>query len=118
MLNNSGINKVFLVGTIDKEPRWHENNNQNDCLCFTLVTKELIRKHNADTEHTEFHNIKLPASYPDMEKLDLRKGQLLHVTGKIQTKTLVDEQNIRRYKTEILVLHLQVLVPHGEGMLL
>ena len=111
MLNNSGINKVFLVGTIEKEPRWHKNNSMNECLCFTLTTKEQIRKNHVDTEHLEWHNIKVPAGHPDLERLDLRKGQLLHVTGKIQTKTMVDEQDIKRYKTEILALHVQVLAP-------
>lgn len=111
MLNNSGINKVFLLGTIDKEPRWHKSNGSNDFLCFTLTTKELIRKNNLDTEHIEWHHIKVPAGHPDTERLDLHKGQLLHVTGKIQTKSTVDEQDIRRYKTEILALQLQVLAP-------
>jgi len=111
MLNNSGINKVFLVGTIDREPRWHKSNSMNDFLCFTLITKELIRKNFADTEHIEVHHIKVPANHPDVERLDLRRGQLLHVTGKIQTKTMIDEMEIKRYKTEIMALQLQVLSP-------
>jgi len=111
MLNNSGINKVFLVGTIEREPRWHKSNSTNDYLCFTLTTKELIRKNFMDTEHLEWHHIKVPATHPDLDRLDLRKGQLLHVTGKIQTKSIVDEQDIKRYKTEIMALQLQVLAP-------
>jgi len=111
MLNNSGINKVFLVGTIDREPRWHKSNNLNDYLCFTLTTKELIRKNNIDTEHVEWHHIKIPANHPDVERMDLKRGQLIHITGKIQTKTMVDEQEIKRYKTEIMAVQLQVLTP-------
>jgi len=111
MLNNSGINKVFLVGTVEREPRWHKSSSENDCLCFTLTTRELVRKNFIDTEHLEWHHIKVPANHPDLERLDLHKGQLLHVTGKIQTKSTVDEQNIRRYRTEITALQVQVLVP-------
>jgi single-strand DNA-binding protein len=114
MLNNSGINKVFLVGTIDREPRWHKSNNTNDFLCFTLTTKELIRKNHLDTEHIECHYIKVPATHPDAERLELKRGQLVHITGKIQTKTVVDEQDIKRYKTEIMALQLQVLSPAPE----
>jgi single-strand DNA-binding protein len=110
MLNNSGINKVFLVGTIDKEPRWHKSSN-TDFLCFTLTTKELIRKNNMDTEHVEMHYIKVPANHPDVERVELKRGQLIHITGKIQTKILVDEQEVKRYKTEIVALQLQVLSP-------
>jgi len=111
MLNNSGVNKVFLVGTIDKEPRWHKSNSMNNCLCFTLMTRELIRKNNLDNEHIEWHSIKIPATFPNLEQLDLKRGQLVHITGKIQTKTMIDELEIKRYKTEILALQLQVLTP-------
>lgn len=100
---------MFLVGTIDKEPRWHKSSNVNDFLCFTLTTTEMIRKNHIDTDHVEWHHIKVPADHPDIERFDLRKGQLLHITGKIQTKTLIDDQDVKRYKTEIIALQIQIL---------
>lgn len=109
MFNNSGINRVFLVGTIEKEPRWHKAGSTAPTLCFTMITKEVINKNNVDVEHLEAHNIKVAADHPDLARIELKKGQLLHITGKIQTKMTVDEQQVKRYKTEILAMQIQVL---------
>jgi single-stranded DNA-binding protein len=109
MFNNSGINRVFLVGTIEKEPRWHKGSSTAPTLCFTIATKELINKNGVDVEHLEIHNIKVADDHPDLARVDLKKGQLLHITGKIQTRMLVDELQVKRYKTEILALQMQVL---------
>ncbi|MCJ8210467.1 single-stranded DNA-binding protein [Mucilaginibacter sp. RS28] len=108
MLSNSGINKVFLVGHIGKEPRLHSFQNEPQMLCFPLVTLEFIRKNGETTEHQEWHYIKLPADATE-EKQDLKKGQLVYVQGKIQTRKIVDEQQVKRYKTEILAQQIQVL---------
>lgn len=110
MQNNAGVNKVFLLGQIKTEPRRHKSLNHADTLCFTLVTKESFRKSDQLTDHEEHHSLVIQGDHPDVKELALRSGDgLLHVTGKIQTKSWVDERNVRRYKTEILVLQMQAL---------
>ncbi len=100
MFNNCGINKVFLVGTISKEPRWHKSGEQADMLHFNLTTKENIGKFGLPVEHLEVHRLKIPAKNVSQS---LIKGQVIHVEGKIQTQSFVDEQQICRYNTEIIV---------------
>lgn len=107
MLTNSGINKVFLVGHIGKEPRWHSVNDMQ-MLCFPIVTHEYIKKNGETIEHAEWHQIKIPATCAD-SSLSFTKGQLVYVQGKIQTRKLVDEQQIKRYKTEIIAHQVQLL---------
>ncbi|QJD96690.1 single-stranded DNA-binding protein [Mucilaginibacter robiniae] len=109
LLNNTGINKVFLVGQIEKEPRLHKNQDKEDELYFTLATTEQIKKGNDYIEHIELHSVKVPVTHSCMSNVTLTKGQLLHVAGKIQTKMWVDDLKVKRYKTEILVLQLEVL---------
>ena len=109
MQNNAGINKVFLVGRIKTEPRRHKNFNNADTLCFLLVTTESFRKGDSQSDHEEHHHLIAYADNPDVKHCVLKNGNLVHVTGKIQTKSWVDEDQVRRYKTEILVLQLQQL---------
>ncbi len=108
MLSNSGINKVFLVGHIGKEPRWHSANSESKMLCFPMVTTEFIKKNGTSVEHVEWHQIKIPENFVEDETL-LKKGQLVYVQGKIQTRQFTDEQQIKRYKTEILAQQVQLL---------
>jgi single-strand DNA-binding protein len=107
MLNNCGINKVFLLGVISKEPRWHKNGQGIELLCFTIVTQEDIGKNGTTIEHLETHLIKAPTK--SIADLHLKKGQTVHIEGKIQTTAFTDEQQIRRYKTEIMAIRMVVV---------
>jgi single-strand DNA-binding protein len=109
MFTNSGINKVFLVGNISKDPISHNFQDQRDVLCFPLITKEVIKKNGEDFELTESHNIKVPKEVAASVNLQLQKGQMLYIEGKIQTRSFYDEQQVKKYKLEIIVVKLQVL---------
>lgn len=107
MLNNCGVNKVFLLGVISKEPRWHKSNPGMELLCFPLITQEDIGKNGAIIEHLETHLIKAPTK--SVADLHLKKGQIIHLEGKIQTTAFTDEQDIRRYKTEIIAVRITIV---------
>ncbi len=109
MFSNSGINKVFLVGNIAKEPRLFNFQDQQDVLCFPLVTNEVIKKNGEDFELTEWHNIKVPKEVVAGSSQALQKGQMLHIEGKIQTRSFYDEDQVKKYKLEIIVVKFQVL---------
>jgi single-strand DNA-binding protein len=109
MFTNSGINKVFLVGCIGKEPKTHNFQDQQEVVCFPLVTTEVIKKGGEDFELTEWHNIKIPKDIATTCPHQLQKGHLLYLEGKIQTRSFYDEQQIKKYKLEIIATKLQVL---------
>ena len=109
MFTNSGINKVFLVGTISKEPRLHNFQDQREVLCFPLATTEVIKKNGEDFELTEWHNIKLPKDVAATINLQLEKGHMLYLEGKIQTRSFYDDDQIKKYKLEIIAVKFQVL---------
>ncbi|MCJ8211494.1 single-stranded DNA-binding protein [Mucilaginibacter sp. RS28] len=110
MLTNSGVNKVILVGRIAKEPCNSSASNEPLMQCFQLVTQEFIKKNGENQEHNEWHQVKVPAGVND-ERYALKKGDLVYIQGKVETRKYIDEQNIKRYVTEIIANSLQVLSP-------
>lgn len=104
--SNSNVNKVFLVGEISRQPRWHRNGQAGSALCFTLITKESYEKNGATIEQAEEHAIKIAENRLQGE---LKLGQLIHIEGKLQTSVRVDEQLVKRYKTEVIGMRIQVL---------
>ncbi|WP_127702824.1 single-stranded DNA-binding protein [Mucilaginibacter limnophilus] len=106
MFSNSGINRVFLAGTIVKDPRFHKNTCYHDMVCFQLVTHEQYPGNGKMVDHFETHYIKVPSSILSFE---LFKDQTVHVEGKIHTESFTDLQNIRRYKTEIIASRVVML---------
>jgi len=106
MNGQNTVNKVFLLGHISKTPRWHKTEGEDAVLSFTLITKETHRLQNSLVEHTEEHVIKLPGKRVETE---LKLGQVVHIEGRLKTSVSVDEQQIRRYKTEVIALRVTVV---------
>jgi single-strand DNA-binding protein len=108
MLSNTGINKVILLGTA-KGPFLQNADKGQSFLCFNLVTTEYIKKGYQQTEHHEYHNIKVPEKLIAQDSLYLGEGQSLFIEGKIQTTSFYDNQKIKRYVLEIIATRVDIL---------
>lgn len=108
MLSNTGINKVILLGTA-KEPFKETIDRGQSFLCFNLVTTEYIKKGYEQTEHHEYHKIKVPEKLIAQDSLHLAEGQSLFIEGKIQTTSYYDEQRVKRYSLEIIATRIDIL---------
>ncbi|RYZ99935.1 MAG: single-stranded DNA-binding protein [Sphingobacteriaceae bacterium] len=102
MYSNTGLNKVILVGYITREPRLHTYKDNSQQLVFTITTNEIIRSNNGEIEHTENHHIKIDTNHSALKHITLKKGDMVYVQGKLQTTAHIDEQHIKRYKTEVV----------------
>jgi single-strand DNA-binding protein len=108
MLSNTGINKVILLGTA-KEPFRETTDRGQTFLCFNLVTTEYVKKGYEQTEHHEYHQIKVPEKLITQDSLYLADGQSLFIEGKIQTSSYYDEQRVKRYSLEIVATRVDIL---------
>jgi single-strand DNA-binding protein len=109
MSSTSGVNKVFLVGRVETPPRKHIGGNGENRMHFTLSTKEPVKKGNHMSEHTELHHVFIDCAHHDIQAVELSKGALLHIIGKIQTKIITDGDGVKQYKTEVMVQQLTLL---------
>jgi|GEM_PF-4877231 len=105
MNDNNTINKVFLVGEISRAPRWHKNGSDGAMLCFALMTKDSYKQNGRLVEQAEEHVVKVPEKRFETE---LKLRQKVHVEGKLKTSAFNDEQNVRRYKTEVIAIRVTV----------
>lgn len=106
MRDNTGINKIFLLGQIATEPHLHRG--KTDEYRFTLITKEVHDKKGEEVEHLEYHNVRLPMTLL-LHHIQPQQGQSVHIEGKIHTEAWTDEQGVKRYSTEIIALQFNVL---------
>ncbi|QJD94502.1 single-stranded DNA-binding protein [Mucilaginibacter robiniae] len=109
MFNNAGINKVFLIGTVNKKPRLHNQPDGYKFYSFPLLTDEIIKKDGQNMQHLELHEIKVD-SLAEFDLISqLQKGQVIYLEGKIKTRTITDNEGIKRYCTEIIMLSFKSL---------
>ncbi|HCX5424639.1 TPA: single-stranded DNA-binding protein, partial [Escherichia coli] len=61
------------------------------------------RKTGAEKEKTEWHRVVIFGKTAEITEQYVKKGTLLYIRGKLQTRKWLDRDNIERYSTEIIV---------------
>ena len=102
MIQNQGVNKIILVGSICNKPQWKVIGKEN-CFCFQLVTTESFSRNNATQEHSEYHFVRIPESVVLNSVDAIKVGFELFIEGKINTRTSIDGKGIKRYDTGVVV---------------
>ncbi len=111
------VNKVFLIGRLGKDPVIKHFSNDNAIAEAVLATDDSYKdKQGNKVEQTDWHNLKFPyRSQAQIVEKYLKKGSLLHVEGKIKTRSYDDKDGNKRYITEIVVENFKMLGGRGES---
>ncbi len=100
----SALNKVLLIGNLGKEPEVKHLEAGHVKVTFQLATTEHYKnKEGQKQEQTEWHTVIAWRGLAEsLEKLQLKKGTMLYVEGKIRTRMYEDKEGIKRNVTEIV----------------
>ena len=112
-----GVNKVFLLGNVGKDPEMRSTAGGMTVASFTLATADR-RKDAQGTwqDSTEWHNIVAFQRTAEIVRDYVKKGTQLFIEGKIHTNSWEDkESGAKKYRTEILVNELSLLGKPGGG---
>jgi single-strand DNA-binding protein len=100
-----GVNKVFLLGNVGKDPEVRTTAGGMTVASFTLATADRARDSSgAWVDKPEWHNLVCFDKLADTAKNYIKKGSSLFVEGKITNRSWDDkETGQKRYRTEIIV---------------
>ena len=112
-----GVNKVFLLGNVGKDPEIRSSASGMAIASFTLATADRQKDAQGNwTDKTEWHNLVAFQRTAEIVRDYVKKGTQVFVEGKIQSRSWDDkESGQKRYKTEILVNELSLLGKPGGG---
>jgi single-strand DNA-binding protein len=111
----AGVNKVFLVGHLGKDPDVRTLESGVKVASFSLATSEPYRnKDNEKVEHTEWHNIVAYRGLAEVIEKYVRKGQLVCIEGRIRSRSY-EKDGQKKYITEIWADNMQMLGAKKEG---
>lgn len=102
------INNVVLVGRLTKDPDLKYTGNGQAAASFTLAVNRSFKNANGDRE-ADFINCVIWRKSAETLANYARKGTLLGVTGRIQTRNYENQQGQRVYVTEVVVENFQLL---------
>ena len=104
------FNKVILVGRLTRDPELRNTPSGASVCSFGLATNRVWtdRNSNEKRNETEFHNIVMWRRLAEIASQYLRKGSLVLIEGRLQTRTWEDAGGNRRERTEIVADNMQL----------
>lgn len=109
------VNRVILVGHLGKDPEIKFTPSGIALAKFSLATSEKRKDPDGNLkEHTEWHNIILWRRLAEIAGEYLKKGMLVYIEGRIQTRSWDDPSGSKKYITEIIGDRMQMLQTKGE----
>lgn len=101
------VNKALLCGRVVQDPQLKVTTGGYPVCSFSLATNTIRKSKTGEKiEEVDFHNVVVFGRLAEVVGQYVVKGQLLFVEGRIRnTSYLV--QDVKKYKSEILVSNLQ-----------
>jgi len=100
------LNHVQLIGHLGKDPESQYLPTGTMVAKFSIATTE---KRKDKDSLTEWHAIVCFGKLAEICSEYLKKGSLVYVEGKIQTRSWDDKEGKKRFKTEILINTMKML---------
>ena len=102
-MQKGSVNKVVLVGHLGGDPETRFTPSGAAVANFNLATNESWKDTNGELQDkTEWHRCVMFGKSAELAGELLKKGQLVYMEGKLQTRNWEDKDGIKRYTTEVV----------------
>ena len=105
---NMNLNKVILVGRVTRDPEMRTIPSGQNVANFSLATNRVWNKDGQKQTAVEFHNIIAWARLAEIVNQYAKKGALLMVEGRLQTRTWQGQDGTNKNRTEIIAENIQL----------
>lgn len=102
-MQKGSVNKVVIVGHIGADPETRFTPSGTAVANFNIATNESRKSAEGEfVDHTEWHSCVLFGKRAEFAGEYLKKGQLVYIEGKLQTRSWEDDGGTKKYKTEVM----------------
>jgi len=106
----ASLNEVKLIGNLGADPELSYTPNGTAKATMRLATHEVwTNKDGTKGERTEWHRIIAWGRLAEVMGEYAAKGRQLFISGRLQTRSWEDENNTKRWTTEIVASNIQLL---------
>ena len=104
------LNKVMIIGHLGSDPELRQTTSGHSVTRFNVATNEYWKsKTGEQNEKTEWHRIVAWGRLGEVCNQHLSKGRQVYIEGRLQTRSWEDNQNIKKYSTEVIASTVQFL---------
>ncbi len=109
------VNKAILVGRLGRDPETRYTSGGQAVCNFTLATDETFKDRSGERQkRTEWHRIVLWAKLAEIAQQYLKKGTMVYIEGRIQSRQWDDRDGNKRTTFEIVGNVMRMLSTRAE----
>ena len=110
------VNKVILVGRLGRDPETRYTGGGQAVANFSVATDETYKDRNGERQkRTEWHKIVVWGKQAEIAQQYLKKGSLIFIEGRIQSREWQDKEGQKRTSFEIVATNFRMLGGRAEG---
>jgi single-strand DNA-binding protein len=110
------VNKVILVGRLGRDPETRFTGGGQAVANFSVATDETYKDKNGERQkRTEWHKIVVWGKQAEIAQQYLKKGSLIFIEGRIQSREWQDKEGQKRTSFEIVATNFRMLGGRGDA---
>ena len=110
------VNKVILVGRLGRDPETRYTGGGQAVANFSVATDETYKDKNGERQkRTEWHKIVVWGKQAEIAQQYLKKGSLIFIEGRIQSREWQDKEGQKRTSFEIVATNFRMLGGRGDN---
>lgn len=110
------VNKVILVGRLGRDPETRYTGGGQAVANFSVATDETYKDRNGERQkRTEWHKIVVWGKQAEIAQQYLKKGSLVFIEGRIQSREWQDKEGQKRTSFEIVANNFRMLGGRGDN---
>lgn len=112
----SSLNKAIIIGRLGADPELRHTADGIPVATFNVATTETRRDRNGTKQDkTEWHRIVAWRKLGEIAAEYLKKGRLVYIEGKIQSREFEGRDGVKRRTFEIVASEMKMLGGGGQG---
>jgi single-strand DNA-binding protein len=111
-----GLNKVMLIGFLERDPEIRYTPNGRPVASFTVATpRSWTTSEGERHEETEWFSVVAWGTLVEICQQRLAKGQNVYIEGRLQTRGWRDDDNKMHYRTEVVAQEVIALESYSDS---
>ncbi len=107
--NGMNLNKVYLIGRLTQDPETRSTTSGQSVTTLRMATNRVWKDPSGGRrDATEYHTVIAWSRLGEIASQYLKKGGLVMIEGRLQTRNWTGKDNVKRYVTEIVAEGLQM----------
>ncbi len=108
------LNKAMIIGNLTRDPEMRATPSGANVASFSVATSLVWTDQGGQQQKkTEFHNIVAWRKLAEICGQYLHKGTKVYIEGRLQTTEWAGQDNVKRYRTEIVAENMIMLDRQG-----